>query len=55
MDEEQAPTLLARFFSPDDEPVGPQLSIPTNITVEQLQTLLNEQILQNVMKYTRLI
>lgn len=48
MEEEYTPTILARFHTPEDEPVGPQLSIPTNITVKQLQTLLNEQILKNV-------
>jgi hypothetical protein len=41
-------TVLARFCNTDGEPIGPQLSLPFDISTEQLSTLLNQHILKNV-------
>jgi len=44
---EEKQSILAQFVTTDLEPTGPKLSLPTEITVEQLGNLLNEHILKN--------
>jgi ribosome assembly protein 4 len=40
-------TLLAQFYTTDGEPTGSKMSLPCDITVDQLHTLLNDHILKN--------
>jgi len=48
MDTDNGKTLLARFFTPEGESMGPPMSVPSGITVDQLSTLLNDHVLKNV-------
>lgn len=41
-------TLLARFYTPEGEVIGPPMSVPAGISVEQLGVLLNDHVLKNV-------
>lgn len=41
-------TILSHFCNSDGELTGPKLSLPKNISVSQLQLLLNKHILKNV-------
>ena len=43
--------IIAQLKSVDDEPCGPPLSLPANVTPEQLQLLVN-QLLNNVRDLT---
>jgi len=43
--------IIAQLKSIDDEPCGPPLSLPANVTPEQLQLLVN-QLLNNVRDLT---
>lgn len=48
MDTDSGKTLLARFYTPEGESMGPPMSVPSGITVDQLSTLLNDHVLKNV-------
>lgn len=48
MDVEGGKTLLARFYTPEGEVIGPPMNLPSGISVDQLGTLLNDHVLKNV-------
>jgi ribosome assembly protein 4 len=47
MDVDAGKTLLARFYTPEGESMGPPMSVPSTISVDQLSTLLNDHVLKN--------
>lgn len=54
MDVDTGKTLLARFCTPEGENIGPPMSVPAGISVEQLSTLLNDHVLKNVRYMVRI-
>lgn len=54
MDVDDGRTLLARFFTPEGESMGPPMNVPANINIEQLSVLLNDHVLKNVRTFVHL-
>ena len=55
MEVDAGKSLLARFFTPEGESMGPPLNVPSSISVDQLSTLLNDHVLKNVRLFASLL